>query len=342
MESPVNFALLQEYVDQRLISRQTHPLGGLQIFNYSPKAQYERAWDEITLSCRGLIVDQQGNIVARPFRKFFNLEELTSEQMPAEPFEVYEKMDGSLGILYWIDGNPAIATRGSFQSPQAQFATNLLYTNYLFTFDKLDRSVTYLFEILYPENRIVVDYGDLSDLVLLAMVDTATGRDLPLVDIGFPVVKRYDGLKDISALKSLERTNAEGFVIKFQSGFRCKVKFADYVRLHRILTGISNLAIHEYLSKDLPFDELLTMVPDEFYAWVKSTIADLQGKYREIEQQCLSAYQEHPTRKESALYFQSQPYPSVLFKMLDKGEYSHIIWKLVRPKYAKAFSVDEN
>lgn len=74
-------------------------------------------WNHATLTCRGLIADSEGTILARPSTKFFNLEQV--EQLPDEPFEVYEKLDGSLGILYWLDDEPYISTRGSFESPQS-------------------------------------------------------------------------------------------------------------------------------------------------------------------------------------------------------------------------------
>src|SRR5690242_9333607 len=71
----VNLDELTARVEQRLISVQQHPTEGLYIYNYTPLVQFSRAWDEYTLMCRGLILDDGGTVVARPFRKFFNLEE---------------------------------------------------------------------------------------------------------------------------------------------------------------------------------------------------------------------------------------------------------------------------
>lgn len=336
----IDLSLLDKYADEGMVSIQAHPATSLFIFNYTPKVQYGKLWDDVTLQCRGLIMDASGVVVARPFRKFFNLEELTADQIPAENFEVFDKMDGSLGILYWIGYVPYIATRGSFMSTQAQYATALLHTKYEYLWAKLNRDYTYLFEIIYPENRIVVDYGTMSDLVLLAIIDTASGIDQPLVDIGFPVVKRYDAVADYQSLKAIATHNAEGFVIKFASGFRCKIKFDEYVRLHRILTGVSNVLIWEYLADGKSFDELLDRVPDEFYKWVKLTHGQLVASFDAIESACKASFKVLPTRKESALYFQTQSHPAVLFKMLDGQPYDSIIWKAIRPKYAKAFTVD--
>lgn len=338
---------LQQLIADRYISVQKHPTADLFIYNYTPKTQYERLWNEWTLSCRGLILDAAGQIVARPFRKFFNLEEhkpdvSALEPVPAEPFDVYEKMDGSLGILYWLNDKPYLATRGSFTSEQARRGTQVLHDRYAAVFDRLDRTKTYLFEIIYPENRIVVDYGGLDDLILLAVIDRVTGRDEDLpVSLGFPVVKRYDGITDYQKLLAGAESNREGFVVKFSSGLRVKIKLAEYVRLHRILTGVSNVAIWEYLAAGQPLDEWLEAVPDEFYAWVKQTKTQLEAQYAQIEADCRTVFQDLGDRKTNALYYQTQPYPSILFKMLDKQPYDHIIWKYIRPTFQKAFKTDE-
>ena len=90
--------ILNDYIDKKLITKQDHPTLPLSIYNYTRSCQYESKWDEITLNCRGLVLDRDGNVVAKPFDKFFNYEEL--KEIPNEPFEVFEKMDGSLGILF--------------------------------------------------------------------------------------------------------------------------------------------------------------------------------------------------------------------------------------------------
>jgi RNA ligase len=336
----MNKELLTERVSQKLVSVQKHPSADLFIYNYTPKVQYDRLWDEVTLQTRGLILDADMNVVARAFGKFFNLEEHAPENIPIEPFEVFEKLDGSLGILYWLGDMPFIATRGSFVSDQALHATEVLRAKYGHLTELVDRSKTYLFEIIYPENRIVVNYGDVDDIFLLTIIDNQTGAE-SIEHIGFPVVRRFDGVSDLRQLKAENSGNAEGFVIRFESGFRIKVKFEEYVRLHRILTGISNIAIWEYLSAGQPLDELLEMVPDEFYDWLKLTEQQLRTQFEEICSECHSVFKTFETRKESALYFQQQRYPSILFNMLDGKPFDQNVWKLIRPKYSKAFKKDE-
>ncbi len=315
-----------------------HPIANLFIYNYSETAQFERVWNEVTLQCRGLILDGKGKVVARPFPKFFNLEELADQPIPNLPFEVYEKMDGSLGISYIVDNEIFIATRGSFISDQSVKANELLNTKYAAAKTQMNPAITYLFEIIYPENRIVLDYGNKEELVLLGMIETATGKELPLVDIGFPIVKKYDGLNDLYQLKALAFDNKEGFVVKFSNNFRLKVKFEEYVRIHKIVAQVSTITIWENLMANQSMNELLERVPDEFYQWVKATIARLQKDYKAIEDIAKSEYKELATRKETALYFQTCKYPKILFSMLDGKDYSATIWRYIRPVYERPYS----
>ena len=337
----MNIQDLKQLIADDYINVQKHPIADLYIYNYSPKAQYDRLWNEWTLACRGLIMNGLNEVVARPFQKFFNLEEPENLILPDEPFEVYDQLDGSLGILYWVDSKPAIATRGSFTSEQAIVATELLHTKYADAIEHLDSAKTYLFEIIYPENRIVIDYGDARKLVLLAVIDTKTGKEFLMDDISyyfFEIVKRYDGLNDLQQLKALEEDNREGFVVKFKSGYRLKVKFAEYVRIHHIITRVSSLKIWEYLKEGQELLPILERVPDEFYDWVKATHAKLLSDFAQIEAEAKSEFKILATKKETALYYQTCKYPAILFKMMENRAYDHIIWKMIRPKFEKPFA----
>ena len=322
---------------------QKHPTAELFIFNYTSKTQYEGHWTEWTRRCRGLILDGQGRAVARPFEKFFNLDELgPNPVLPDEAFQVFDKLDGSLGILYWADDVAAIATRGSFVGEQARRATALLHRQYAPLLPGLDRSQTYLFEIIYPENRIVLDYGGREELVLLAVVDTATGREplhLPR-STGFPVVAELAALPHPAAARALDRDDAEGVVLRYPTaGLRLKVKFAEYTRLHRILSQVSSLNLWEYLATGQPLAPILDRVPDEFYAWVKATVADLEARYAALETAARAAVAAaeplRTDRKTLAAFVQAQPHPGILWRMLDGKPHAELIWKLVRPAFAR-------
>jgi RNA ligase len=58
-----------QLIEDGYLMCQKHPTEDLWIYNYTAKCQYERIWCDITLSCRGRIIDKDGQVVAVPFRK---------------------------------------------------------------------------------------------------------------------------------------------------------------------------------------------------------------------------------------------------------------------------------
>jgi RNA ligase len=333
-DNKMNWQEVERLIGEGYISKRKHSSESLWILNYTARAQYEEVWTPETKACRGLVVNENGDIVARPFEKFFNYDQVT-DQIPNEHFDVYEKMDGSLGVMYFVKGKPYIATRGSFDSPQAVEANKMLH-NYECSFDP---ALTYLFEIIYPENRIVIDYKSNRELVHLATIETATGRELD-VTTPMPRPKVYDGL-DVDAILSLNWPDQEGFVLRYESGFRVKVKFNEYKRLHKVLTGIGERAIWEAMQTEM-FDKLLERVPDEFYRWatnVRNTISISKQTIREL---CYRDYQPQATRKESAELFKTKKYPAVLFALLDGKDIEPILWKLAKPETTSVFKCDSD
>lgn len=346
----IDWDLLREYIANNLIMANKHPEYDIWILNYSPKAQSKRFWDEYTMSCRGMVIDADGNILARPFQKFKNYEEHDPNEIDLnKPFEIYEKLDGSLIIAFYYEVKRKweLCSRGSFISEQCLEARNLIGNKT----EKLEKGYTYLFEVIYPENRIVVNYGDRRELVLLGKVHTPTGEEVSHTELKidysdlFTVVELFDmgEITDLNQLKELDEENQEGFVIRFADGFRVKVKFSEYVRLHGILTNVSNLTVWEHLKNGYDFDELLDRVPDEFYDWLKKTVNVLQVRYNDIERLALKEFiriyhvNEITERSLFAEQAKLSEYRSILFKLYDKRSYSDIIWKSIRPEYSKPF-----
>jgi RNA ligase len=349
---------LEKYYQNGLLHKQTHPTLDLTIWNYTPKVQYERLWDDITMQCRGLVTNSKGDIVARPFKKFFNYEEHTPEDLPNETFEVYEKMDGSLGILFYYEDEWIMATRGSFTSEQSIKGKELLEK---YNFNRLHTDYTYLFEIIYKENRIVCEY-DYEDIVLLGMIETKSGNEVNIhnsnedirfknmiSNIGFPIVMLYKTWGEgYDLLQEEIPKDREGYVIRFKNGFRMKVKGDEYKRLHRILTNISNRDIWEHLKENKPFDEILDKVPDEFYNWVKDTKELILNNFKKIEEEyqwifkVIMRADGVNDRKVFASYALGHKHSSILFSMYDNKKYEQIIWKLIFPEYSKPFKKDEN
>lgn len=323
---------LENMIKGGYVKKNKHPFEELYILNYTSKTQYESFWNETTQTCRGLIVDKDNNIVSRCFRKFFNYSEVKDQAnnyLSNNSYSVYEKVDGSLGISYFVKNKPYISTRGSFESCQAKKATQILSNKKI----KLDQKLTYLFEIVYPENTIVVNYGKKEDLILIGVIETETGKEIDIHEnfFGFNVCEKIycDSIENLDKNKS----NFEGYVVKFEDGFRFKIKLEDYVRLHKLLFGLSSREIWSCLRAGTELD--LSNVPDEIFSWIKSTKNSIVEKYNHIEFSCQDTFRniKYQNRKEFAEKALKHEYSGILFKILDNRPYNNILWDFVKPDY---------
>jgi RNA ligase len=301
---------LQKYVDDGLLLKSEHPDFPLTIYTYSHKCQIDNYWDEVTKRCRGLVLDHNNDeIVAIPFPKFFNIEE--NRHKPTDDFEVYDKVDGSLIILFYYKHRWVVASKGSFTSDHAWKAWELIDKYYDLN-GLTDLNYTYLLEVIWPGNRIVVNYGDYEGLVLLNAINSDNLEELSYNILknlsrstGFDLVKRYN-FKDYQNIQELNWENHEGFVICFSNGDRCKIKFEDYKRLHKVLTNLNEQDIWEQLKfNDGELGEdFLALIPDELYPKVKEIASNLCAEINQYEVATISVFKglEHINdRKEFAL-----------------------------------------
>jgi RNA ligase len=352
LENIFNLEEFEAHRQERFVKVQKHPELDLFIVNYTPIAQFERKWTDVTLNSRGLIFDAAERVVARPFAKFFNLQEIEGN-LPKGPVEASEKMDGSLGILYRKpDGTYSIATRGSFASEQAVYGTELYNTRYAAKFNP-EPELTYCFEIIYPGNRIVVNYKDLDDLVLLGAIENATGRSVSAQDIDWDGPKtqtrQYSTVDEVLEEFSKREntgTESEGLVLYFpKEDMRVKLKHPEYVRLHRVMTDVSERRIWECLAEGEDLNAYLEDVPDEFYRQVSGTRDKLQSQYdalrnevKERTNHILSEIGREPPRKLLAekVMEQKKEFPlfHLIFAEVDGFEENirDKIWKHLRPE----------
>lgn len=337
--------LLDELTDQGWIYRKKHPLHNLYIYNYTQKTVYEDYWTVYTRRCRGLILDQDGLIIARPFEKFFNLED-RKDPLPLEKYEITEKQDGSLIIVTKYKNDIIVASRVSFESEHVKKAENLLF-NKVKDLSTFKSGTTYLFELISPEFKIVIDYGNVEDLYLLAIINNHKGTELPYERMVSykelaPFINRHIiKNKDLFHLSELNLPNKEGFVVHFlgESNLRIKIKFPTYKEMHNLLESVSPKNIWNYFYKDREDDleKLIDCSPSE----IKDTIIDYKKKllkeYQHVEETCKEQYQnvvgsnDTSNRKEVAEVFKQSRYSNILFMMYDNRDYSKFIWKEIKP-----------
>lgn len=263
--------------------------------------------DKRALNARGLIVDYNtGDVIAKPYDKFFNFgqilenrqleEELSSWPNDISGMEVTEKLDGSLGIMYTYKDNLMLSSSGTvvpdalMQWPERveKFFTKEVRDKLL----EIGRKYTLLFEVLDPDNTIVIKHDTFS-LVLHGIIETSTGKDLSRGEI-LALLGEYDLLSDLqltpiyTGINTLDDINAviktlvnkEGFVVRFPGGKRLKFKTDDYVAFHRSVdifgaTTIKNIEIWTALFILDELDDILSKVSvSPFYN--KSIEMDIQ------------------------------------------------------------------
>ena len=286
-------ALVQErglngdYSDLGDIYTKVSPEGDLILFNYSPLAMVHNRWNEYERISRGLVFDAEGNIIALPFAKFFNLDQMpesSSSHIVSTGIEyITEKMDGSLGILYWWKDKWRIITRGSFTSDQSQKAYELLEK---YDLSRLSKSATYLLEIVYKENRVVLSY----DEEFLAVFDNVTGFEysygfvqLTAEDAGFKLPKVYPPLSLDKILEMRNETKGvEGWVLNLLDGSRVKVKTEEYLTLHRAVSNITPKNLFEAYALNRDIASIVSGYPDEFKEDVESILLDFEFRFYQI------------------------------------------------------------
>lgn len=251
-----------------------HDFNNLVGFKYSTNTIYSGDWNPVTLYARGIVFDKDtGKVLAYPFEKFFNFGELVDDQsnlttlaydviahqgydnllrdISTQRFRVMDKLDGSLGIMFWTGKTWLIKTAGSFVSEQALWANKWAADNIDVT--KLDKNCTYMFEIIYDEDVHPIQY-DFEGLVLLGINDNTTMKEKPFADIVHTafelkinhaeVLEFTDFDEVVKYAKALPNAK-EGVVVTFDNGFKVKIKGAEFLALQRIFHYLSPAVIWE-------------------------------------------------------------------------------------------------
>lgn len=340
----------------------------LYLFNYSNKyaikvvsKEEEQSETKEINHARGLVLLKEKDsysIMSRPFRRFYNAsEEYLRGKSQRESYRIFDKLDGSLGILYWYyefsRWIPKITTRGKFLSEQSNYANILLVEKYhdfipilqkvsgiKNTFPYVDKTI--LFEIIYPENRIVVNYGNDRKLVYLATIDNVTG-DVLYDDIGWPDTRHEYGFSvdqmieenifgsEVNEFGAADRTcykvNKEGYVIRFNDGEMLKYKLQKYRDSHRFKFNVTPLKILRRINGDWVFllRDILNSIDNGNIYWRSLSIIEkinecyeaIINHVMEKAHSCFSDYFRGKKRKkELADEIKEMAYPGIVFSYL--------------------------
>lgn len=329
---------LIDHCDRNLVRiSKTAKYPNLRILHYLEEAHREKTWTNFSRRCRGLIVDLKNKkILAYPFDKFFNMDEMPETHYDTlrekRNFEVSEKLDGSMGIFYFDkeSGEFRIATKGSLDSEQAQWANNHVPAQLCSQW--VTENYTLVFEIISNKYRIVIDYkkkGYDEGLYLVGVRHLKSENMLTYNEVrafaqeynlNVTNVYQFTHLDHvIDQCKNMDYNN-EGYVLNFD-GLRVKIKSLDYLKVHRFLSRLTGKNILEALAIGDEKD-IINLAPEEYLEEIKSTISSYKAKaLSDIESLCKEfALAPKDSRKEFALWVNSkvdQLRRSFMFSLFD-------------------------
>lgn len=278
--------------------------------------------------CRGIVFDDKtGKLLARPFHKFFNINEGADNHVNVIANSVIEsvleKLDGSLITPVVIDRCVYFKTKKAFESPAALMAKDVaLDCHYDLIRHEDDCGYTPMFELTSPDAMIVVPYASPS-LTLIASRNIKTGEYRTYENLcaiaesfGTPVVKavNFNGTTRELIDQNWKDQGKEGLVLVLESGQRVKLKTEWYCDIHHVMTfwrerDIAKACVNETI------DDLISMIPkedmrqaamkvkrkfDELYYGFIREVKDLAKEIEEMEPRArYIAYGDHPFFKQA-------------------------------------------
>lgn len=230
---------------------------------------WNTGFHDLAKACRGRIVDTHTMAtVSYPFEKFFNLNETeeTDEKLVkkhinnAKYIYATDKKDGSTINVSLYKGKPLITTNGSFENDQTKWALEMFNKQYSSFLPNIKEGYTYIFELIHPENKIVVDYGDEKSLYLLSIRDLKSKQLLSLDEIHqvadkhnipYPEVYDFTDLDTMIKLAhELKGANREGWVVRVgtdEGEKMFKLKLDEYFEMHKAFGKITPTWVYKHL-----------------------------------------------------------------------------------------------
>lgn len=306
-----------------------YPEQDLHVLNYSqidsPKMH------PIVRECRGLVLDYDLNIVARPFDRFFNRGEADTAQYEGMLLRWFDKLDGSFIKVYMHGGVWYVGTRGTafgesevngfgitFQELvfKALKVNNLLEFNHMCTQARLVPGTTYMFELTALENRVVTRYSE-PRMGVLAARNNINGDYLPREHLKrlepfCDILEGVGGTPEFMTLKANQLTGLkEGFVGYLDGEPVMKIKADAYVAVHHLRgEGLNPKRISELVATG-ETEEYLTYFPED-----EPTIRPYGKAQLELLKAMHDTYKVVRTiedQKEFALAVKSFSFASILF-----------------------------
>ena len=212
---------------------------------------YERYLRSVRRECRGIIFDTAtGDIIRRPFHKFFNVNERDETQDHrvdlSQPHAILEKLDGSMIAPFVVNGKMIWGTKmgaTDVAKPVEEFVKNNPHYQ-AYALKVLANGMTPIFEWCSRKQRIVLDYKE-DRLILTAVRNITTGEYIPLewtpvTEHNIPLVREFAPQTDMKAFLEYvhDLEDLEGFVVRFDDGHMLKLKCHWYLQIHKAKEAI--------------------------------------------------------------------------------------------------------
>ena len=276
-------------------------------YKYTEKCKKESNWNEYTRKANNIIFNKKtGECLARSHDKFFDLNECVESElsiMPKDGYKLLDLLDGDLGVLYWYNGEPRVYAGGAFDSPASLKATEILkekgyYNKLKSNIYPFSRSLTLIFEIIYPENKKVCDYLNITDLFLTGAIDRLTGYDYDIYGdelksyldyIGCSRVILYPDadLKEVVNSMSVVSKNKKGWVYRHHTGFKVKIKGDAYSKVKNAINYMDPISLWDSMVNGKISDEFLQDMPKDVSKTVMLAKNNLESRYSLEKQKML-------------------------------------------------------
>ncbi len=299
------------------------------MLSYTPTSNFN---EPIVRECRGLVVDlTTRNPRALSFIKFFNVQEDLAATIDWSSAKVQEKVDGSK-ILVWYNTydkhweistssiiNANLATVNDFGLTfQKLFYKALKNNNLNENFcNILDKNYCYTFELVAPENRVVVPYKN-ADIYFIGKRNAITFEEVaPSADeilsklIKVPASYSLSSLEDCLAATSKMSYDEEGFVVVDKNWNRVKIKSPEYVAVHHIRSNINSKRAILKILEDGKKDEVLKLYPEyqKYFDLVETSFLNFKFLLRNSVEQYNFWFKNHSNliQKDKALFILQLP-----------------------------------
>lgn len=278
----------------------------------------------VVCECRALILDADKDwaVVAHPYNKFFNYGESYADIIDWSTARVYEKVDGTLIVMWHYQGTWNVSTSGTPDG--GQFA-DLFWKQFenevdAYAVTAMAENFTWMWEYTSPETRIVVPHTQTSIILHgCRELDTDLEFDPSIVSDGmyWPLVKSFNlsSLEDVlAAANVLSPGEQEGFVVVDKDFHRIKIKSPLYVALHHLTGHITTRALLDVARKSEHL-ELLAYFP-QLQQQVEEFVRRLDALCVRI-QKTFDNLKDSQSRKIFAISAGQYSYSSILFGLLD-------------------------